>query len=168
MSVSDSQTRTDTIRPKNHANILRQVRQLHLYLGPFFASAILLFAFSGAFQLFGLHEGRPGSSYRPPTWIDKLAQVHKHQTLAMQPKKPRTAARRIEPAEKEHAPGPGGPPHDSLATLALKWFFLFMSAGFIITTLLGIYMSFKYNRNRRMVWALLLIGTALPIALLIL
>ena len=167
--MSESRTLANTARPKNLANLLKQVRRIHLYLGTFFAPAIIFFAFSGALQLFGLHESRPGSSYKPPAWVEKLAQVHKHQTIAAPPKKPRSVARETESAGKQRALRiEEPPPHDSPATSGLKWFFLFMSAGLIVTTLLGIYMSFKYNRNHRIVWGLLVAGTVLPIALLIL
>jgi hypothetical protein len=37
----------------------------------------------------------------------------------------------------------------------LKWFFLAMSMGLVFTTLLGIYIAFKYNRSRTLVWGLL-------------
>lgn len=168
MTASGSQTATNAARARNQANLLRQVRQLHSYLGTFFAPAIIFFSFSGALQLFGLHEERPGSSYRPPAWVEKLGQVHKHQILTAPPKRPRPVTGATERPEKQRAAAPGGPPRDSLATQAVQWFFLFMSVGLIVTTLLGIYMSFKYNRDRRIIWGLLLTGTALPIALLVL
>jgi hypothetical protein len=47
----------------------------------------------------------------------------------------------------------------------LKWFFLATSFGLVATTLLGIYMAFKYNRSRIIVWSLLLAGTLIPAAL---
>ncbi len=51
-------------------------------------------------------------------------------------------------------------------TLALKCFFLAMAVGLVFSTLLGIYMAFKYNRSRALVWSLLLLGTAIPVALI--
>ena len=51
-------------------------------------------------------------------------------------------------------------------TLALKWFFLAAAAGLTLSTLLGIYMAFKFNRNRALVWGLLFLGTATPVALI--
>jgi hypothetical protein len=50
----------------------------------------------------------------------------------------------------------------------LKIFVLLMSIGLIATTLLGLYMSFKYSRDKRVVWLLLASGIALPIVLLFL
>jgi ABC-type dipeptide/oligopeptide/nickel transport system permease component len=51
-------------------------------------------------------------------------------------------------------------------TLVLKCFFLAMAVGLVFSTLLGIYMAFKYNRSRALVWSMLLIGTAIPAGLL--
>jgi ABC-type dipeptide/oligopeptide/nickel transport system permease component len=48
----------------------------------------------------------------------------------------------------------------------LKGFFLATAVGLILSTLLGIYMAFKFNRSRAMVWGLLLLGTAIPVALI--
>jgi hypothetical protein len=52
--------------------LLKQVRQLHLYLGVFFAPSIIFFALTGSLQLVGLHEGHPGEAYQPPAWVQKL------------------------------------------------------------------------------------------------
>jgi hypothetical protein len=51
---------------------------------------------------------------------------------------------------------------------ALMWFFLFTAIGIIISTGLGIIMAFNLNRDRRVIWGLLVSGTVLPIVLLIL
>jgi hypothetical protein len=56
--------------------------------------------------------------------------------------------------------------HESGFTLALKWFFLATSIGLVFTTVLGIYMAFKYNRSRILVWSMLFAGTAIPAALI--
>ena len=40
-----------------------------------------------------------------------------------------------------------------------------MAVGLAFSTLLGIYMAFKYNRSRALVWGLLLLGTAIPAGL---
>ncbi len=60
---SDKETKLPT---PSRAAWLKQIRQLHLYLGTFFAPSIIFFALTGAIQLFGLHEGHPGEAYQPP------------------------------------------------------------------------------------------------------
>ena len=163
--------------PSRKAAWLKQVRQLHLYLGTLFAPAIIFFAFSGALQLFGLHEGRPGGSYHPPAWIQRLASIHKDQALSEHHGPPPAFAEAHheadEAAEAPRPPAAQPGPHreerqPSVFTYLLKWFFALTSLGLIATTLLGIYMSFKYNRSRATVWSLLAAGTAIPIALILL
>lgn len=141
------------------ANFLKKVRQLHLYLGVFFAPAIIFFSFTGALQLFGLHEGHPGEAYQPPKWIAALASIHKDQVLSKHHGPPQGFETRAE--AKPQTPGLKSAPAGK-STLLLKYFFLAMSIGLIITTLLGIYMAFKYNRSRALLWGLLVAGAALP------
>lgn len=52
-------------------------------------------------------------------------------------------------------------PHSSAA---LQVFVVLMAIGLITTSLLGIYMAFKYNRDRRVIWGCLLMGIAFPVA----
>jgi hypothetical protein len=147
---------------------LKSIRQLHLYLGMFLAPTVILFAASGALQIFRLQEGHPGSSYQPPSWIVFLAGVHKDQRLEGPPP-PRPAAPAVEaaPAPKPAAP-PEGQPAKSKRSTILMWFFMLAAVGIITSTVLGIVMAFKYNRARRVIWALLAAGTLLPILMLFL
>jgi hypothetical protein len=152
---------------------LKQVRQLHLYLGTFFAPSIIFFALTGALQLFGLHEGHPGEPYQPPAWVEKLGSIHKNQTLTERrgppPGRVGLGQRRPPEMNEGRRPPQSGDrgPRESGFTLALKWFFLATSLGLVFTTALGIYMAFKYNRSRVLVWGLLLGGTAIPLALIV-
>ena len=147
---------------------LKQARQWHLYLGTFFAPSILFFALSGALQLFGLHEGHPGEPYQPPVWVAKLGSIHKNQTLAERRGPPPGAAGRdIRPPRREDR-GRNEGQQQSKSTFALKIFFLAASVGLIVTTVLGIYMAFKFNRSRTLIWGLLLGGTAIPAGLIVL
>ena len=50
--------------------------------------------------------------------------------------------------------------------LPLKLFFLLVSLGLFSSTLTGIYMAYKYNRNKLLVTGLLLAGAIVPLALL--
>ena len=112
---------------------MKQARQLHLYLGTFFAPSIVFFALTGAVQLFGLHEGHRGEAYEPPAWIAKLGSLHKNQTLAEKHGPPPGASdRQMGPADfGGEASRPQGEEHrenegrrENEFTLALKWFFL--------------------------------------------
>ena len=138
---------------------MKKVRQLHLYLGTLFAPLILFFALTGILQTLELHEG-PGT----PKWIEQIASVHKNQRLqSAEPKRPR-------PPENGGAPdaphSDNGESKSGPSPWPLKYFVVLMSLGLITTTGLGIYMAFKYERNKAIVWGLLIVGTLLPIALL--
>jgi hypothetical protein len=142
---------------------LKQVRQLHLYLGTFFAPSIVFFALTGALQLFGLHQGRPGEAYQPPEWVQKLGPLHKNQNLAVKGAPPPGAAKPQQAPEGARRPEKR---RNSPFTIVLKWFFLAASAGLVFTTVLGIYMAFKFNRSRTLIWSLLVAGTAIPGAMI--
>jgi hypothetical protein len=159
--------------------ILRYIRLTHLYLGVFIAPALLFFAFTGALQTFSLHETTRGSSYKPPAWAVMLAQIHKKQT-------PVVPVRRVPPPEKaavkpatdksqaatQSAPDAAPKPAETSApkphnALPLKIFFLLVAIGLFASTLTGLYMSYKYIRNRSLITAILLAGIILPILLTI-
>jgi hypothetical protein len=160
--------------------VLRYVRLTHLYLGVFIAPAILFFAFTGALQTFSLHETTRGSSYKPPAWAVMLAQIHKKQTPivpARKPPAPEKAADKAVPDKPpsinpalQPAPAPksaDAPSPQRHNALPLKIFFLLVAVGLFASTFSGLYMSYKYMRNRRLVTAILLAGIVVPIVLTI-
>ena len=118
---------------------MKQIRQIHLYLGTLFAPLIIFFAFSGALQTFGFHESAKGGSYRAPAWIIAIANIHKDQRIA----------------------------HSGGSSVVLKWFILLMGAGLITTSILGIYMAFKFNRDARVVCTLIGVGIVIPVLALL-
>lgn len=153
---------------------LHYTRSTHLYLGVFIAPALLFFAFTGALQTFSLHETTRGSSYKPPAWIATLAQIHKKQTMTvpvrkLPPPALQAAGPKPDKADKTDQTDKAQPstllakPHNPLP---LKLFFLLVSIGLFISTLSGLYMSYRYSRNRRVITALLIAGVIIPIALL--
>ena len=150
-------------RSSGHA-FLRIIRLIHLYLGIFSAPALLFFAFTGALQTFSLHETTRGSSYQPPAWAVTLAQIHKKQTPVVPARKPPSpgAAATTKPSPPE---APVGKKHNALP---LKVFFLMVAISLFLSTLTGIYMAYKYMRNRKAVTAILLLGAVIPLALVFL
>lgn len=146
---------------------LHYTRYTHLYLGVFIAPALLFFAFTGALQTFSFHETTRGSSYKPPEWIATLAQIHKKQvtTVPVRKLQPPAAEAARSAADKPQSAAPATKPHHPLP---LKLFFLLVSIGLAISTFSGIYMSYRYARNPRLITALLLAGVVTPIALLFL
>ena len=150
---------------------LKVARQIHLYTGIFISPAILFFALTGALQTFSLHETSRGSDYKPPTWILTLAQLHKKQTTTVPVRKPRPVSdtpRPDAPRPDKHSdatPQPlPEPPQKS--HLPMKIFFLLVSIGLFASTLTGIFMAYKFNRNKLVVIGLLLAGIIVPLLLL--
>jgi hypothetical protein len=143
---------------------LKKIRLLHRYMGLFFSQAILFFAFSGAMQTFNLHEVNKTTGYVPPKWIVEMAQIHKKQTFALAKEKAKPvvaeSALRDPAAQKKVAPRRS-------PTFLLRCFVLAMSVGLVATTFLGIYMAFRYDVKRRILWGMLIGGTLLPIVLML-
>lgn len=146
-------------------HFLKIVRQIHLYVGVFIAPALLFFAFTGGLQVFSLHETTRGSDYRPPAWLMTLAQVHKKQTTFVPARKPPAPSSVVANAAAPVQARPEMPRTEAKNLLPLKVFFAFVALGLFVSTLLGLYMAYRYTRNRVLVTVLLLAGVALPIVL---
>jgi hypothetical protein len=146
---------------------LKLARQLHLYIGVFIAPAVLFFAFTGGLQVFGLHETSRSGDYKPPAWLAIAGQLHKKQTDVMPVRKPRPVeappASSPTPAPSPMKPDAAGAPVRH--PLPLKIFSAFVSLGLFVSTLLGLYMAYRYTRKHMLISALLILGTVVPIAL---
>lgn len=168
----------ENMTSSSHA-VLRLFRTLHLYIGIFISPALLFFAFTGALQTFSFHETTQGSSYKPPKWIATLAQLHKKQTMEVPVRKPRPpfaegpagGGRGDHPGDAAKAPGgtQSAAPQPSAkpkSHLPMKIFFLMVSIGLFVSTLTGLYMSYKYKRNKLVVTGVLAAGVVVPLVLL--
>lgn len=174
---------------KGHA-VLKFLRKAHLYLGIFTTPALLFFAFTGAMQTFSLHETTQGSNYKPPAWIATLAQLHKKQDTTVPARKMRPIA--IDGGERgnsgnglassgsgsasQSAPGKATNAGESRtgaqaplarkSHLPMKIFFLLVAVSLGLSTLTGVYMSYKYNRGWWQLTGLLVAGVIMPFLLL--
>ena len=126
------------------------IRRLHTYLGALIAPSVLFLATTGAMQLYHLHESHGG--YHAPVQIRSLSAIHKDQTYVPPPEKPDAAA----------APDEATP----MSTTLLKAFYLMVAAGLIVSTLMGVWMAATFGRRKRLIWALLVLGAVLPVAIL--
>ena len=161
------------------SRILKNSRLLHLYLGVFTAPAIIFFSITGALQTFSLHETTRGSDYKPPKIIAELSQLHKKQTLVVPTKKtqaptPAKPEGDKPPADKSaidkpqtlSTPSPTeAPPAKPKNLLPMKIFFLFVAISLLASTVTGLYMSYRYIRNKLLVTACLVAGIILPVLL---
>ncbi|CAN5619635.1 hypothetical protein BH10ACI4_BH10ACI4_02570 [soil metagenome] len=156
----------------SRSSLLKPARLLHLYLGVFTAPALIFFAITGGLQTFSLHETTRGRDYTPPKILVQLGQLHKKQTLVVANKKPQPPVVAKPAAEKPPAEVTPVPPRPAEAApakvknlLPMKIFFLIVAIGLLLSTLTGIYMSYKYVRNKTVITALLLAGIIIPILL---
>jgi hypothetical protein len=150
---------------------MRLLRNIHHWLGVFFAPTILLFALSGALQTFNLHENKGGGPYKPPAWIVAVASIHKDQTLP-EPK----AGRHADAAAHDHdaeasaaRPDADAAPKASRPSpLPLKVFVLLLAVGLMVSSVLGVWVALQMRAKRRLTLLLLAAGTLAPIVLLFL
>jgi hypothetical protein len=163
--------------------LLKYTRLIHLYIGVFIAPALLFFAFTGALQTFSLHETTRGSNYKPPAWAVTLGQIHKKQTPIVPARKvPPPDSPADKPTQDKSQSSPNLSPQSAAnvpsksnesATpkphnaLPLKFFFLLVAIGLFVSTLSGLYMSYKYICNRGLITAILLAGIVVPVLLTI-
>jgi hypothetical protein len=112
------------------------MRNIHLYLGVFFAPLLMFFLISGCWQTFGLHVESQDGSYKPPAIIKSLSQVHKNDRWVDRQKKSDTS-------------------------VPFQYLVFLMVIGLLATVILGIVMAFKYTKPW-MVWVCLSTGTILP------
>lgn len=147
---------------------LKPFRTLHLYFGVFTAPALLFFAFTGALQSVNLHEDARGSDYKPPAWIVSISHMHKKQSFEVPVKRPSpkasVASAKVAPPRANDKP----PPAPGKRNLwPMKIFFVLVSLSLMLSTATGIYMGWRYTRNRRRYGATLAAGVVVPALLLL-
>lgn len=136
---------------------MKTIRRIHGWLGVLFAPSIILFALTGALQMFGLHETERGET---PGFVAKIAMIHTHQTDEIPVRKA--------PPPQATAPKPTVQPQpERPSTLPLKLFFLGMALSLIISSALGVWIAFASKRDQKLHIGLFIAGVVLPIVLLL-
>lgn len=140
------------------------LRQWHGYLGAFIAPSVIFFALTGSLQLFDLHEAHGG--YRPAQIVERLGRLHKDQVFELD------HDHNPPPAEVQKPPAPSLPKPDddnqpAVSTYLLKWFFLVVALGLVVSTAFGIWIALTKPHGRTATIALLAVGCAVPLLLII-
>lgn len=149
---------------------LKPFRTLHLYFGVFTAPALLFLAFTGALQSMNLHEAKRGSDYRPPAWVASISHMHKKQSLDVPVKR---AAPKVTPQAAGATPAKAAPRADKAPAprqrnlWPMKTFFVLVSLSLLLSTLTGLYMAWRYTRDRRRYGATLAAGVVVPALLML-
>lgn len=114
---------------------MKQLRQIHLYLGCLFAPLLCFFAVSGIWQTYFLHWPDRTTQYNPKM-LALLSTLHTGRGLKSQAS-------------------------NDLSSPAIKVIIVTMAASLLITMILGVVMAFRFGRGRIVV-ACLLGGVIVP------
>ena len=140
---------------------MRKLRQFHLYIGVFFAPAILFFAISGGLQAFRLQQASGWDGAPPPQWMAWMGSVHIDQRKPV-----------AEPAEAKKPPSPVDPVKaaernaKAAKALPMKIFTAALAAALAFSVLLGAAIALSMKSTRRVATIMLVAGAVLPIMLL--
>src|SRR5258706_8822321 len=110
---------------------MKKLRLVHLYLGSLFGPLLIVFAVSGAWQVFRFNDAKKDGSYKPAKVITLFTDIHKDAVL------------------------PGIPRRQGAA---MRWFVLAAAAGLASTTVLGIVMAYRLSRRPALLTTLLIAG----------
>ncbi len=122
---------------------MKLLRRLHLYLGVFFAPVLLFFVLSGWYQT--QVPDRLKSAGDAETFLQKMRVVHTDQIYPGD-------------VERTHPSSPRG----------FQALVYAMSSAMVLSTLIGVWLAFRSLRQTAPVWIALVLGIAVPIALLVL
>ena len=116
----------------------RRLRQLHRFLGVFFAPLLLLYIATGWWQTVTVNRNK-GLGFGK-SWIERLSTIHIDQYF------------------------PWG--MRDYSTYLFKGLVITMSVGLIFTTLLGLVMAFRFVKNKTAMVLTLIAGILIPVLLL--
>ena len=118
---------------------MRLLRQLHLYLGCFFAPMLIFFAVTGSWQIFNWHESTKDHSYIAPRALIVLSDIHKDAHI---------------PPTKRASPAP------------VRYFMFAGALGLVTTTVIGVIMAYRFSRKPIVATICLGVGALFPAVLL--
>lgn len=140
---------------------MRKLRQFHLYIGVFFAPAILFFAISGGLQTFRLQQASGWDGAPPPQWMAWMGSVHIDQRkLVAEPPKAAKPVEPVDPAKLAERKA------KAAKALPMKIFVASLATALALATLLGAAIALGMKSTRRVALLMLVAGSVLPMVLL--
>jgi hypothetical protein len=130
-------------------------RQLHLYLGVFFAPLIAFLVFTGALDAFHLRTAPPDPFSRPRIWLRTGIKLPAHRL-------PATDMQLLD-APPNNGRGPEARRDDSRNSFI--WLAGLIAAILIAPSVFGLFMSFKRADDWLIFGSLIVLGALLPIGL---
>jgi hypothetical protein len=152
-----------------NAATMRKLRQFHLYIGVFFAPAILFFAISGGLQAFRLQQASGWDGAPPPQWMATMGSVHIDQRLpvAEPEKKPEVAKPKTAEELAKDAAKAAERKAKGQKALPMKIFTAVLAAALAFATLLGAAIALSMKSTRRISLIMLAAGAVVPVVLLL-
>jgi hypothetical protein len=144
---------------------MKTLRQVHVYLGCFFAPMILYFSLSGVWQVFRFND-LPKKPNIKPLQIQRAEGDHAEGDTdsSALPTRLRVLLNELsKPHTNSTAPG-ANPRKDH--SRGFDWIAAAMGLGLFLTTVLGIILALQSPKRRRWVISSLLAGFLLPVLLL--
>jgi hypothetical protein len=120
---------------------MNKLRRFHTYLGVFFAPLLLFFVCSGWYQT--MHPDRRKNPEEAEGVWDRARSVHADSVL------PSTTA-------------------TSYKTKPFRYFVVATAIGFVITTVMGLILAFRFSKNKWTIAISLVLGLVVPVLLLVL
>jgi uncharacterized iron-regulated membrane protein len=120
---------------------MQKLRRFHTYLGVLFAPLLLFFVCSGWYQT--MNPDRRKAPGEAEGIVDKARSVHADALLP-------------------------SPTVETYATTPFRYFVAVMSAAFVITTVMGLVLAFRFSKRKWAVLVCFIAGFVLPLALLLL
>ena len=152
--------RSSWLRPQS-------LRMLHTYCAALSAPMMLFFALSGMLQLFDFHKARLDTGYRPPPILLAIGELHKNQTADISQKTDDASPPKPHKHDADAGNRARAPKSLTVGQLLLKWYAVMASTTFVVTALVGLYMSVRLRGDKKAVLASFLIGIFLPLAILL-
>lgn len=150
-------------RPRaNPALRLALIRQIHVYVSALVAPSLLMFALSGGVQVYRLHESHP--NYKPLPIVEKMGRLHMDATFALRPPRAKPEGAKAGSEAPKQAPKK---PEKPVGVKLMQAYFIVVSVGLVLSTVLGVWMGLMYNRQKRLVLAVLAAGVVIPVLLVL-
>lgn len=144
------------------------LRQIHLYLGCFFAPMTLYFSLSGVWQVFRFND-LPKPPKNNPVQALEIEIINRDEGKADSPTIQIRLRSLLNELSKPHksSTSPGADPRKE-HSWGFDWLAAAMGFGLFSTTLLGIALAWQVPKRRRKVVGSLFIGLILPVLFLVL
>lgn len=147
---------------------MKRLRQVHLLIGCLLAPVLLLLAVSGGLQVFRLHESKK-DGYRAPAAFSFIGKLHMNEYFRV-PREALSECDKLEApaAEACRAGVQAEKTRVRRIELVYSWILVLGGVALAVNTITGVWMALSMRKWRGTVLALLALGLAAPVVLVLL